>query len=177
MACILKQECNFLHGYFRCLLPIETVDFEVKVKTMRGIHMFRRDWTTQIISCNPWSTRLCPYPSLIRKMKIYLELEGKLGPQCQLQPHTSTFLPDKNSLPWKTLVPKKAEKKKRAKAPVRRRFKVRVITQPMPQPNFAHEPYPAYWTYFHGGYYYGDNLNAYGKTSSHGSQINTCDCV
>ena len=50
---------------FRYLLPLETVDVEVKVKTMRGIHMFRRDRTTQIISCNPWSTKLCPYPSLI----------------------------------------------------------------------------------------------------------------
>ena len=74
MACILKPECNFLHGYFRCLLPIETMDVKVKIKMMRGIHTFRRDWTTHVISCNPWSTRLCLYPSLIRKMKAYLEL-------------------------------------------------------------------------------------------------------
>ena len=88
MACILKPECNF----FRCLLPIETVDVEVKVKTMRGIHTFRRDWTTQVISCNPWSTRPHPYPSLIRKMKTYLELEGKLvpNPNCN---HTPVPLP------------------------------------------------------------------------------------
>ena len=98
MACTLKPECNFLHGYFRCLLPIDTVDVEVKVKTMRGIHMFRRDWTTQVILCNPWSTRLCPYPSLIRKMKTYLELEGKLGNQ----PCTNVFLPNKYSSPKKT---------------------------------------------------------------------------
>ena len=42
MACILKPECNFRHGYFRCLLLEETVDIEVKIKTMRGIHTFRR---------------------------------------------------------------------------------------------------------------------------------------
>ena len=30
MACILKPECNFLHGYFRCLLPLETVNNEGK---------------------------------------------------------------------------------------------------------------------------------------------------
>ena len=150
MACILRPECNFLHGNFRCLLPIETVNVEVKVvKTMRGIHTFRRDWTTWIISCNPWSTRVHPYPSLIRKMKTYLELEGKLGPQPQSQPCTSTFFHDKNSLPWKTLVPKKAEKKKRARAPVKRRFKVRVIAHPMPtnptlpmNPALLAEPYP-----------------------------------
>ena len=94
MACILKPECNFLHGYFKCLLPIEIVDVEVKIKTMRGIHMFRRDQTTQAISCNPWSTRLHPYPFLNRKIKTYLELEGKLGNQ----PCTNVFSPNTNSL-------------------------------------------------------------------------------
>ena len=81
MACILKPECNFLHWYFRCLLLAETVDVEVKIKMMRGIHMFWRDQTTQVISCNPWSTRLYPYQSLVRKMKTYLELEDKLNSQ------------------------------------------------------------------------------------------------
>ena len=32
MASILKPKCNFLHRYIRCLLPLETVDVEVKVK-------------------------------------------------------------------------------------------------------------------------------------------------
>ena len=88
MACILRPECNFLHGYFRCQLPVEMVDIEVKVKMMQGIHMFRRDRTSQVIKCNPWSTRLHPYPSLIQKMKTYLELEGKLGPKPWPQPQT-----------------------------------------------------------------------------------------
>ena len=50
MACILKPECNFRHQYFRCLLPKETVDIEVKTKMMRSIHTFRRpDNTGQIV--------------------------------------------------------------------------------------------------------------------------------
>ena len=130
MACIIKPECNFLHRYLRCLLPIETMDVEVKIKMMRGIHTFRGDQTTQVISCNPWSTRLCPCPSLIRKMKNYL-LSGT-GGQLGNQLSTSIFSPDKNSSPKQTPVPKKTEKKKRAKVPVKRRFKVRVISQPMP---------------------------------------------
>ena len=74
-------------------------------------------------------------------MKTYLELEGKLGPQSQSQPHTSTFLHDKISCHKKTLLPQKAEKKKRAKAPVKRRFKVRVIAEPMPtDPNLPMNP-------------------------------------
>ena len=75
MACILFPECNFLHGYFRCQLPMETVDMGVTVKTVQHIHMFRRDRTSQVIKCNPWSTRLHPYPSLVQKMRTYLELE------------------------------------------------------------------------------------------------------
>ena len=30
MACLLQPECNFLHGFFRCKLPVEVVDVEVK---------------------------------------------------------------------------------------------------------------------------------------------------
>ena len=60
-------------------------------------------------------------------MRTYLELEGKGN-----QPHTNVSSPNKNSLPRKAPTPKKAEKKRRAKAPAKRRFKVRVIAQPMP---------------------------------------------
>ena len=93
--------------YCRCLLPLETVDVEVKLKKMRGIYMSRRDRTTQVISCNAWSTRLHPYPSLIRKMKMHLELGGKLDPnpkpkpQPQLQLCTSTPSHVRNSLTQK----------------------------------------------------------------------------
>ena len=43
MACILKPQCNFLHWYFMCLLPLETVDVEVKVKNdERDPHITKR---------------------------------------------------------------------------------------------------------------------------------------
>ena len=119
MACILRPECNFLNGYFRCLLPVEMVDVEVKVKMMQGIHMFWRDRTSQIIKCSPWSTRLCPYPSLIRKMKMYLELKGNLGPrprpqsQSQSQPSSSTHPQNINPMTRKALGPKKNDKRRK----------------------------------------------------------------
>ena len=52
MACIIQLKCNFLHGFLRCHLPVETVDVEVKIISMQGIDMFRRDRTCQIIKCN-----------------------------------------------------------------------------------------------------------------------------
>ena len=81
IASIFCPEFNIMNGYFRCLLPYETIDEEVKVVTMRGVYTFRRDRTTQIIQCNPWSARFCPYSTLIKKMRTYLHLEGKLGPK------------------------------------------------------------------------------------------------
>ena len=85
MACILQPERNFLHGFFRCFLPMEMVDVEVRITLMQGTHTFRRDRTCQVIKYNPWSTRLCPHPTIIKKMKTYPELKGKLGPKLQSQ--------------------------------------------------------------------------------------------
>ena len=80
MACLLQPERNFLYGFFRCKLLIEVVDVEVKITSMQGTHIFRRDWTTQVIKCTPWSTRLHPHPTIIKKMKTFLEVEGKMAP-------------------------------------------------------------------------------------------------
>ena len=130
MACILIPQCNFVHRYFRCLLPEETIDMKVKVKTMKGIHTFRRDHTIQIIYCKLWSPRLCPYPSLVRRIQTYLELKG----QDASQPHPSTKQAVQPTLLWKTRVPKKAvdqrQKKKRSKMPIRKQIKVRLIEKP-----------------------------------------------
>ena len=80
MACLLQPECNFLHGFFRCKLPVEVVDVEVKITSVQGMHIFKRDRMTQLSKCTPWSTRLCPHPTIIKKMKTLLEVEGKMGP-------------------------------------------------------------------------------------------------
>ena len=80
MACLLQLECNFLHSFFRCKLPVEVVDVEVKIISIQGMHIFRRDRRTQLIKCTPWSMRLHPHPTIIKKMKTFLEVEGKMGP-------------------------------------------------------------------------------------------------
>ena len=80
MVCLLQPECNFLHGFFRCKLPVEVVDMEVKVTSMQGTHIFKRDRTTQLIRCMPWTTKLCLHPNIVKKMKTFLEVENKMGP-------------------------------------------------------------------------------------------------
>ena len=80
MACLLQPECNFLTGYFRCKLPVEVVDVEVKVTAMQGMHIFWRDQTTQLVRCIPWTPKLFPHLNMIKKMKTFLEVENKMGP-------------------------------------------------------------------------------------------------
>ena len=99
---------------------------EVKFKTVKGIYMFRSDHTTQIISCKPWSPRLCPYPSLVKTMQMYLELKG----QDANRPCSSSNQAVKPTSLWKAQVLKKAidkRQKKRNKMPIRMQFKVRLI--------------------------------------------------
>ena len=62
MACQLQPECNFLHGFFKCKLPIEVVDVEVKVMSMQGTHLYKRVRTMQVAKCVPWTNNICPHP-------------------------------------------------------------------------------------------------------------------
>ena len=112
MACLLQPECNFLHGYLRCWLPVEVVDVEVKIISMQGTPIFRRDRTMQLIKCTPWNTRLCPHPTIIKKMKTFLEVEGKMGPIPQ--PTSSQYRPPQPDTNPKVRKDNAAEKRKRA---------------------------------------------------------------
>ena len=111
MACLLQPECNFLHSFFRCKLPVEVVDVEVKITSMQGTHIFRRDRTTQLIKCTPWSTRLHLHPAIIKKMKTFLEVEGKMDPIPTPGSQFRPPLPDTNPNIRKDNV---TEKRKRA---------------------------------------------------------------
>ena len=91
MACLVQPKCNFLHGYFRCQLPVEVVDMEVKITSMQGMHIFQRDRMTQLIKCTPWSMRLCPHPTIVKEMRTFLEVKGKMGPIPQ--PDSSQYRP------------------------------------------------------------------------------------
>ena len=111
IACLLQLECNFLHGYFRCWLLVEVVDVEVKITSMQGMHIFRRDRTMQLIKCTPWNTRLSPHPTIIKKMKTFLEVEGKMGPISQ--PTSSQYRPPQPDTNPKVRKDNTAEKRKR----------------------------------------------------------------
>ena len=116
MACLLQPECNFFHGYFRCQLLVEVADVEVKITSMQGTHIFWRDRTTQLIKFTPWNTRLCPHPTIIKKMKTFLEVEGKMG---LIPQPSSQYRPPQLDTNPKVRKDNAAEKRKRA-APTKR---------------------------------------------------------
>ena len=134
MACVLALQCNFLYGFFQCQLPEDIINVEVRVRTMKGIHTFKRDCTTQITSCRPWSSQLHPYSSLEKNMKAYLEQRRN-----DTNPfHPTSTYPDRPTTlpPAKLQVPKKGkvrDAKKRSKnhQAGRRQYKVRRIEVPL----------------------------------------------
>ena len=93
MACQLQPECNFLHGFFKCKLPMEVVDVEVKIMSMQGTHLYKRDQTTQVTKCLPWTNNIRPHPTIIKKMKTFLEVENKMGTTIQTSMPNSQIRP------------------------------------------------------------------------------------
>ena len=81
----------------------------------------------QLIKCKPWSTRLYPHPTIIKKMRTFLELEGKLGPISQ-SPSNQFRPPEQDTNPNIRKVTKITEKRKRV-APTKR-FKVKIAAEP-----------------------------------------------
>ena len=115
MACLLQPECNFLHGYFRCKLPVEVVDMEVKITSMQGIHIFRRDRMTQLVRCVLWTPNLHLHPNMGKKMRAFLEVENKMGPIIPalanqyrpLLPETNPNVRKGNATKKRTVTPKR----------------------------------------------------------------------
>ena len=109
---LLQPEYNFLHGFFGCKLPVEAVDIEVKITSIQGTHIFRRDRITQLIKCAPWSMRLHPHPTIIKKMRTFLEVENKMGPI--IPAPANQFRPPLPETNRNVKINDMAEKKKRA---------------------------------------------------------------
>ena len=42
MACELSTQCYLVYRFFKCALPEDTIDVDLKVYTLKGIHMFKK---------------------------------------------------------------------------------------------------------------------------------------
>ena len=91
------------------------------------IHTFRRDRTMQLIKCTLWNTRLCSHPTIIKEMKTFLEVEGKMGPIPQ--PTSSQYRPPQ--LDTNPKVRKDNTVKKRKRVAPTKRFRLSAAPKPI----------------------------------------------
>ena len=73
MAFQLTVSCNLDYGLLKCHLPSDTVDVDLKVRTMKGVHVYRKDYKSQVNKCIPWGVEVRPYPEIKIKMADYLK--------------------------------------------------------------------------------------------------------
>ena len=72
MACNLEANCNFLYGFFSCTLPEDTINVDITVCTLKGIHIFKKHRNIQVIKCSAWTSKIKPFWSLQCKRAEYL---------------------------------------------------------------------------------------------------------
>ena len=44
MAYLIGVNCDHTSGFLWCSLPADTIDVDFKVKTLRGIHTYKKDY-------------------------------------------------------------------------------------------------------------------------------------
>ena len=73
MACELKPTCNFLFNFFQCALLKDIIGIEVTVRIVKGIHLYRKDHTSEQVTCSPWNRWMKLFLSLQKKTEVYEE--------------------------------------------------------------------------------------------------------
>ena len=63
--------CDFIFGSIQTGLPMDTVDVELVIRTVKGIYMYRKDHMAKSIVFSPWSRTVIPFPSLHKKIQTF----------------------------------------------------------------------------------------------------------
>ena len=72
MACELLTKCDLFYGFLKYAFAEDTIDVDLKVHTLKGIHTFKKDYKSQATKCSPLGTGVQPYPSLKKKMVQFM---------------------------------------------------------------------------------------------------------
>ena len=72
MACEHTIQCDLAYGVMKCGLPEDTVDVDLKVCTLKGIHTFKRHYKSQKFRVQSMGSQRKPYPGLCRKMVEFM---------------------------------------------------------------------------------------------------------
>ena len=97
MACNSKPACDFIFEFLRCTVPEDMIDVELAVRTVKCIHTFRKDHTTESATCNPWSRQMKPFPLFRKKVEVFEEDRKDENSHFTLNPIKFTDAPTKRS--------------------------------------------------------------------------------
>ena len=64
--------CDLICGILSCTLPEVTINVDLKVLTLWGIHTYKKDRSTQVIKCRPWVTKAQAFPSIHKKIVEFM---------------------------------------------------------------------------------------------------------
>ena len=64
----MNVSCDFVKHQLNCVLPANTMDILLKVRTKSGEHTFREDVYTRILKYRRWNNELRPFRSLKRRV-------------------------------------------------------------------------------------------------------------
>ena len=98
MASELSTQCDLYYWFLRYALPEDTIEVDLKVYTLMGIHTFKKDYKSQTSTWSSWRTDVQLYPSLKKKVKEFM---------CQRQAITTPYA----TRPYHTR-PKNTQKKR-----------------------------------------------------------------
>ena len=68
MAKEMNVSCDFVEKKLECMLPDNTMDVLLKVRTRSGEHTFREDVYTRTLKYRKWDNQLRPFHSLKRRV-------------------------------------------------------------------------------------------------------------
>ena len=64
----ISPVCDFIFGSIRTSLLIDMVDVDLTIWLVKGIYMYRKDYTMESTIFTRWSKKVIPFPSLRHKI-------------------------------------------------------------------------------------------------------------
>ena len=80
MARDISPICNFIFRSICTGLPMDMVDVELTLRTVKGIYTYRKDHMAKSMVFSPWSRTIIPFPSLCKKIQVFQDENRQTSP-------------------------------------------------------------------------------------------------
>ena len=83
----LTVTCNLDYGFLKYSLPADTID----VRNLKRIHLYKKDFKTQISNCSQWGSKERPCPDFEMQMKVCPHRRKQTNRKCEGRPPQRKF--------------------------------------------------------------------------------------